>query len=758
MVERGTEVVEHITGDRRHDRVDRRDVGYSVDEQGRVFIGRCPDDRVRRHDVELADCGAQLLHMTLRPVQLDSHSVQTRQHETKFASVWDEEGDGDLLVTIGGPSTIARLAPAGEQPVYDVEMADEMHCFVANGIVTHNSHTAAYGVTTWRTAWLKANHPLAFGAALMTEHGPVKRVSAMVDLRSRGFKILPPLVNSAELSASYLPASAESEGAVVIGLDGIRNVGAFASRIIAERRANGAYKDLNDLWQRLAKPADNSSALAIIAAAGLDLPEDFELEEATAHQLKELGLNSLDTETVLTLVEATRGINNKIVTSLIAAGALDDFGPRFGMTMVSALGKTGSISAVPSIEWGTLEKLERERALLGAYITGNPITYAAADIKRFIKNSVVLSVEQAYEQVMADPSLTKFAVPICGVVTDIKESVSKKGFPKLDFILQGEERSMEASVSWSAIPGFGDMRPGSVVVVYGEVEVFRREAEEPAIVLNDEGEEVHAATDAAPSEPKMFFRAFNGKHHGATVVPVTADAPDLSSINRRMLVAGAVKSARGGWKNGKYAPSKTAAALDDDMAMAIDELDAMFGGLPQGMKLSGCPSCGGFGVVATSPKKCSWMSGCTGIPVTASKLSLKGTPVEALFTQFATPSADPRQKAAFKPPSENAIARLKRRNALPITKAGDVRVGVFGGPALDVVHGLDTTSFAMTRASANVRVEFAGPKVQLLDGDIVAVTGRKIDGSWTFTDLQVIERANDDAVANAKSRKRLVAA
>src|SRR5699024_9249617 len=69
---------------------------------------------------------------------------------------WQEARSQDLYW-----DTITAIEPAGEAQTYDLEMP-ETHNFVANGLIVHNSHSAAYGVITYQTAWLKANYPVEF--------------------------------------------------------------------------------------------------------------------------------------------------------------------------------------------------------------------------------------------------------------------------------------------------------------------------------------------------------------------------------------------------------------------------------------------------------------------------------------------------------------------------------------------------------------------------------------------------------------------
>jgi len=160
--------------------------------------------------------------------------------------------------------TVVGTQPAGTARTYDLEIQGE-HNFVANDLIVHNSHSAAYGELSFQTAYLKAHYPVEFAAALLTvERANSDKVAQYVaDARHMGIEVLPPDIN--ESRGDFTPV-----GEVVrFGLHGVKNVGdAAVGHIIAERERGGAYKDLFDFSGRVDAALVNKRALEHLVKAG----------------------------------------------------------------------------------------------------------------------------------------------------------------------------------------------------------------------------------------------------------------------------------------------------------------------------------------------------------------------------------------------------------------------------------------------------------------------------------------------------------
>lgn len=215
---------------------------------------------------------------------------------------------------------IVSIVPAGEEPVYDVEMAPgTSHSFLANSIVSHNSHAYAYAVLTWQTAYLKANWPSQFGAALLANTtNQDKRDKVLADLVAEGVVVRPPSVVDGQAGTSV------SAGEVLLGLAEIKGVGDCGAAIVAERGEHGPFASLYDLATR-------------------------------CH------------------------LNSGTVQALAEAGALDAFGTRLGISMVARAVRAPGLP-VPDCEWGVLERTARQRARLGLSLGEHPLVALRATI------------------------------------------------------------------------------------------------------------------------------------------------------------------------------------------------------------------------------------------------------------------------------------------------------------------------------------------------------------------------------------------
>jgi len=163
-------------------------------------------------------------------------------------------------------SKIVSIEPAGEELVYDLEMDDPGHNWVGNGIVTHNSHSAAYALISYITGYLKTHYPVEYMAALLTTNENDKdRVAVyMAETRRLGIAIAPPDVNKSNLH--YTPVAGE----IRIGLSSIRNIGVDkAQGIIAERERGGQFTSFADFLSRMVgSKALNSRAVDSLIRAG----------------------------------------------------------------------------------------------------------------------------------------------------------------------------------------------------------------------------------------------------------------------------------------------------------------------------------------------------------------------------------------------------------------------------------------------------------------------------------------------------------
>ena len=237
--------------------------------------------------------------------------------------------------------TILSITPAGEAQTYDLEVPGT-HNFVANDLIVHNSHSAAYGVITYQTAWLKANYPVEFMAALLTvERRDSDKVAEYAsDARKMGVDVLPPDINR---SGADFRVQGEQ---IYFGLYAIKGLGEQAVvRILDERERAGIFKSLADFCSRIDSKTCNRKGLdSLIKSGAFD-----------AYGERKQLLESVDE--ALAWAQGAASMLNSGMDAL------------FGMAETAP--EPGLRQNVPPL--GELEKLSLEKDALGLYISGHPL-------------------------------------------------------------------------------------------------------------------------------------------------------------------------------------------------------------------------------------------------------------------------------------------------------------------------------------------------------------------------------------------------
>jgi len=171
---------------------------------------------------------------------------------------------GVAHATNGDP--VVSIKPCGEAMTYDVEMApDGPLNYIANRIVSHNSHAVAYGWIAYQTAFLKANHPRAYLAALMTS--VVDKTDKLVEYLEEsvrlGIPVLPPDVNASRFDFAVVGND------IRFGLAAVKGVGEGAVRaILAAREAGGPFVDLFDFCNRIDSRLLNRKVVEALVKCG----------------------------------------------------------------------------------------------------------------------------------------------------------------------------------------------------------------------------------------------------------------------------------------------------------------------------------------------------------------------------------------------------------------------------------------------------------------------------------------------------------
>jgi DNA polymerase-3 subunit alpha len=288
------------------------------------------------------------------------------------------------------------------QGVYDIGVEQDHNFILAHGLVAANcfnkSHSTAYGYVTYQTAFLKANYPVEYMAALLTaSSGSQDKVQKyMATCSNMGIKVEQPDINSSDID--FTPVA----GKILFGLSAIRNLGDGAIEcILREREQRGPFKSLADLCDRVDLRTLNRRALeALIHSGALDrlepnrkqLTEDLDLVISWAlTRAKERESGQTSIFDLLGTSDGSQNNNSAALESAPRATAVDDFSPQ--------------------------EKLKLEKELLGFYVSDHPL-------KSFNRVSKLLSPISLNELAEQDKKTTVSAIVM---ITDVKPILTKKG-------------------------------------------------------------------------------------------------------------------------------------------------------------------------------------------------------------------------------------------------------------------------------------------------------------------------------------------
>ncbi len=215
----------------------------------------------------------------------------------------------------------------------------------------NKSHSAAYGLISYQTAYLKANYPVEFMAALLSnEINNTDKISVFVaECQRMGLEILPPDVNNSSLK--FGPENRGDKKAIRFGLAAIKNVGGAAMAMaIEEREKNGPFASLEDFASRLDSKAVNRKILENLIKAGAF---DFTMQRRD-EMFSRVGQ-------VVSGSSATQRDRASGQTSL------------FDMNELMSAASAPDLLEEDKVVWNQREYLTHEKELLGFYVTGHPL-------------------------------------------------------------------------------------------------------------------------------------------------------------------------------------------------------------------------------------------------------------------------------------------------------------------------------------------------------------------------------------------------
>ncbi|MBN8464343.1 MAG: DNA polymerase III subunit alpha [Dechloromonas sp.] len=303
-------------------------------------------------------------------------------------------GGADMLRRAMGkkkPEEMAKhretIAAGAREKGYDPALAEQlfdlMTKFAEYGF--NKSHTAAYAVVTYHTAWLKAHHCAAFMAATLSsdmDNTDAVRIF-YEDTLANGVRVLGPDVNASNYR--FEPVDRET---IRYGLGAVKGTGEQAVNVVLKaREAGGPFRDLFDFCRRCDKRLVNRRTIEALIKAGA-----FDCIDGHRHRLLASAGVAMDF--------AEQAERNSMQTSLFDLGpAADEHAPQ----------------CIPAPPWGEREQLMQEKSALGFFVSGHPYNAWRKELSHFVRRSLK-QIEPSRE-----PTL------LAGIVVGVRPQMTRRG-------------------------------------------------------------------------------------------------------------------------------------------------------------------------------------------------------------------------------------------------------------------------------------------------------------------------------------------
>jgi DNA polymerase-3 subunit alpha len=442
-----------------------------------------PDFIKRRH----GEVKIEYEHPLLEPITRETYGILIYQEQVMQATqvlAGFTLGAADVLRRAMGKKDVEKMQKQREKFIKGCAATNKISAGKANDIFDllqkfagygfNKSHAAAYAVVAYQTAYLKANHPVEFFCAMMTNDmaDTDKLAQYIAEARSFGIEVLGPDVNESQM---YFAPATGGHG-IRFGLAAIKGVGeAAVEAILKARNEGGKFKTLSELCERVdGRSVGRKTLEALIKTGACDC---FGQTRAT-----------LFAQIERTLARAASILSDKQKGQSSLFGALEEKAPPM----------PEAISNLP--EWPQHELLAHEKELLGFYVTGHPLTPFAPILEKYALANTAKLPE------LANRSLTR----IGGLIAAVQNGVSKKsGKPYSMVTLEDLEGSVQILVMNENYDKYRELlTPNRAILVVGEVNTGD---ERPKIFP----QEILPLEDA----PKRFTKQVHLRLHAAHLKP-----------------------------------------------------------------------------------------------------------------------------------------------------------------------------------------------------------------------------------------------
>ncbi len=370
----------------------------------------------------------------------------------------------------------AEFSEGAQRQGYDYHKASELFDLIEKfaGYGFNKSHSAAYAMITFQTAWLKVYYPAEFMSALLTsERDNTEKIVKYIDeVKRMGITLSPPDINHSHLE--FAPVLKEGKPSILFGLGAIKGVGSAAVESILEVRQTGEFHSMQDFVNRIEPSKVNKRVLESICKSG-----GFDAFPFSRRAV----LEQIDT-----IIETAKNASNAKKNAL---GSL--FGDDAEVTTVA-------LDLNNAEEYGLKEILEFEKETLGFYVSGHPLDdyREAMDALNYTLSSDIGNI--------SDGSTAIFI----GKVEEITKKISKKGnaFGIVSLMdLHGNIEMMLFSDKLEQLEAMDLDEPVAFKVKITHTEMFTRISVLKIFTLNEvkkESKKVKTVIAEKPPEPLLL--------------------------------------------------------------------------------------------------------------------------------------------------------------------------------------------------------------------------------------------------------------
>jgi DNA polymerase-3 subunit alpha len=375
----------------------------------------------------------------------------------------------------------------------------------------NKSHSFGYGYVTYQTAWLKANYPPEYFAALLTSVKTNKDQTAVFlnECRQMGIEVLVPDVNES-VSDFSVRTHPDRGSAIRFGLSAVRNVGeGVVAHIVAAREEGGPFTDFYDFCDRVDPSVLNKRCVESLAKAGAF--------DSLGHPRQ--GLVFVH-ETIIETVLGRR--RNEAEGQFDLFSAVDDPAPE---------SVVGHRTDIPDTEFPKSQRLTFEKEMLGLYVSDHPMMGAERALRKYTDGTLA-ELRDSREGEMRT---------VGGIVTALNRRYTKRGDLMATFTLEDLGAALEVMVFPKTMEQYGHLlEDDAIVVIKGRLDV--RE-DQPKIIAMEVVRPELSVDTGPPVRVKVKLNLLSdakvgqlknilSEHPGDSPVYVHLESPEKTTVLR----------------------------------------------------------------------------------------------------------------------------------------------------------------------------------------------------------------------------------